>query len=142
MHHDNRSFLLAILALAAAAVVCVSAASSAGPVVTEQAFAFASRPQSPGALILESRQIAPAQPGRGLGTAGWLALGLVVVGSLVALSHFGGQALRQWRLTWGKGGHRSPHPMPMLPQTEFPLLPTVRPVQAPPQLPAGGYHEN
>jgi len=141
MHDRDRAILLMILALVAAAVVCVSVASTAGPQVSQQAFDFASRPQSPSALILESRQIAPAMPDRGMGGAGWLAVGLVMVGALVALFYFGSQALRQWRLTRGRARPRSPYPIPTLPQPDYPLLPVVRPVAAPPQLPSGGNYE-
>ncbi len=142
MHHDNRSFLLAVLALVAAAVVCGSALASVGPQVSQQAFAYASRPQSPAGLILESRQIAPAQPSRGLGAAGWLAVGLVTVAALSAPLYFGSRALRQLRLTRGRS---KPHQRPFMPQLpppypiqDVPLLPGPRRV---PYLPEGGNHE-
>ena len=144
MHHGNngQSLLLAILALVAAAVVCVAVLSTAGPKVSQQAFDYASRPQSPAGLILESRQIAPAQPSRGLGAAGWLAVGLVTVVALSALLYFGSQALRQWRLTRGRSKPRQQSFIPQLPPPypiqDVPLLPGPRRV---PYLPEGGNHE-
>lgn len=143
MHQDNRSFLLAVLALVAAAVVCVSVASTAGPAVSQQAFDYMARPQSPAGLILESRQIAPAVADRGMGAAGWLAVGLVTAAALSALLYFGSQALRQWRLTRGRS---KPHQRPLVPQLpppypvqDVPFLPGPRRV---PYLPEGGNHES
>lgn len=143
MHHDNRSFLLAILALVAAAAVCGSALASVGPTVSQQAFDYMARPQSPAGLILESRQIAPAQPSRGLGAAGWLAVGLVTAAALSALFYVGSQALRQWRLARGRSKPRQRPFMPQLPPPypiqDVPLLPGPRRV---PYLPEGGNHES
>lgn len=131
------------LVVVAFLVLAVLVVGLALPRVSEQAFAYASRPQpmSPAQLALASRQIAPAQVERGLGGAGWLAISLVTVGAIAATLHFGSQALRQWRLVRGRSaGHRSPFSIPTLPTHEYPTLPTVRPVSVPPQLP-GGHHE-
>ena len=135
----NRLILLTVGVLALAVLV----ASLALPRVSEQAFAYASRPQplSPAELVLQSRQVAPEQASNGLGGAGWLALALVTVGAVVLVLRYGSEALRQWRLTRGRAGHRSPHPIPTLPPYEYPALPTVRSVSLPPQLP-GGSHES
>jgi hypothetical protein len=137
---NHRLVLVAVVIVALAVLVM----SLAAPRVSEQAFAYASRPQpmSPAQLVLESRQVAPSVAERGLGGAGWLALVLVAVGAAVLVLRYGSEALRQWRLVRGRTARPySPHPtIPTLSAHDYPALPVVRNIPTPPQLP-GGQHE-
>ena len=115
MNQSRFNFPLLILVLALVVMaVCPLTMYSTAPQLAQIAVDHSQRPPSPAELIMISRATAPVNPSQGMGAAGWLAIGLVVIAAAVALFKYGGEALRQWRLVKGKS-RSGFHPVPRVP---------------------------
>ncbi len=140
MNQSRFNFPLLVLVLCLLAItICPLVAYSTGPQITQIAVEHAQRPQSPADLVMMSRTTAPApSPHRGVGAAGWLAIGLVVVAAASGLLYFGSRFLRERRLANRRSRPHSGHsPIPSFPVTDVPYLPSARPAPRVPVLPDG-----
>ncbi len=134
-----------LLVLIAAAANSADAAISAYVELREQ-------PESVTDIVMRSRTTASAPaPERSSGLwlgAGFLAITLVVIGSLLALMFGGGSLLRQWRLAFRRSRARVPayppgpaaaHQPPYPPYPTTPLTPTTPPAEQLPPWTDDGY---
>lgn len=133
-----------LLVLIAAAANSADAAISAYVELREQ-------PESVTDIVMRSRTTASAPaPERSSGLwlgAGFLAITLVVIGSLLALMFGGGSLLRQWRLAFRRSRARLPayppgpaaHQPPYPPYPTTPLTPTTPPAEQLPPWTDDGY---
>ena len=132
-----------LLVLIAAAANSADAAISAYVELREQ-------PESVTDIVMRSRTTASApaperRSGLWLG-AGFLAITLVVIGSLLALMFGGGSLLRQWRLAFRRSRARVPayppaaaHQPPYPPYPTTPLTPSTPPAEQLPPWTDDGY---
>ena len=134
-----------LLVLIAAAANSADAAISAYVELREQ-------PESVTDIVMRSRTTASAPaPERNSGLwlgAGFLAITLVVIGSLLALMFGGGSLLRQWRLAFRRSRARVPayppapaaaHHPPHPPYPTTPLTPSTPPAEQLPPWTDDGY---
>ena len=134
-----------LLVIIAAVANSADAAISAYVELREQ-------PESVTDIVMRSRTTASApDPERSSGLwlgAGFLAITLVVIGSLLALMFGGGSLLRQWRLAFRRSRARLPayppgpaaaHQLPYPPYPTTPLTPSTPPAEQLPPWTDDGY---
>lgn len=106
------------LALAAIALIIIlfTAVSTAANRAVVAVADHAARSPSSVDMIMRSRETAVAAPNNNTGLL-IFALLLILAAVAIALFHFGGRTLREWRLVTKKGQHgrHQPAPIPALP---------------------------
>ena len=132
-------------------LVLIATAASAADAAISAYVELREQPESVTDIVMRSRTTASAPaPERSSGLwlgAGFLAITLVVIGSLLALMFGGGNLLRQWRLAFRRSRARVPAypPVPAAPQPPHPpspptpLTPSTPPAEQLPPWTDDGY---
>jgi len=132
-------------------LVLIAAAASAADEAISAYVELREQPESVTDIVMRSRTTASAPaPERSSGLwlgAGFLAITLVVIGSLLALMFGGGSLLRQWRLAFRRRRARLPayppgpaaHQPPYPPYPTTPLTPSTPPAEQLPPWTDDGY---
>ncbi len=133
-------------------LVLIAAAASAADAAISAYVELREQPESVTDIVMRSRTTASAPaPERTSGMwlgAGFLAITLVVIGSLLALMFGGGSLLRQWRLAFRRSragvpayppGPAVAHQPPYPPYPTTPLTPSTPPAEQLPPWTDDGY---